>query len=662
MDFVLGHPRSATMFVSNLLDAGEPGVSDHELLYKMHRDLVWLASEYDAGRAEVVAVKRLLARYQGVVPRIDCNWKLTWILPVLLEVFPDARVVHLTRDPLANVRSCLELDYYGDTRFDESTHRGRGRNYWLHWMPRQRSAEWERLTAFEKNCWFWTTTHERLLAVRTRLGSRYLQARVEDLGERPAVDRLCDFLGIARISDQRLAEAFQKRVNVKQSEKELSAKLGAPGAAVIDERRLRDLCGRVAVSLGYSQWAPPARSQSAMVAALGGAEPLAASQLDALFAAKAENLKRAWAHFDARDVSLTSRPFRLSIELTQNCNFKCTMCSQSWDARFQKYNPEYNMRPELFAKLAEELFPAALNVDLRGFGETTLLPYWPELVESLERFPFVEWNLISNMSLRRDDVWDRMIRNRFVIGASIDASTAGTFERIRRGADFRTIRHNLHIVSDSIRRHGSGSLYFISVIQRSNAHEMRGIVELAHEVGCNEVQFHVSRGQSAVALQGEFVLDRAGMARYTGDAIDAALELGVTTTFNAPVFTRGLDPDLVARASTLPPRRPDPSTFHGMAAAAPLDSYVDRLLDAYRIVFHRRCFKPFSYANINHRGEMGTCNHMQHPEMPVMGNLAEQPLLDVWNGALYRHFRQQLLDASPEDQRCQWCFSARLTD
>jgi hypothetical protein len=673
MDFILGHPRSGTMLVSRLLEAGQPGVSGHEVLYRLHPDLVWLASEYDAGRVERRAVRRMLERYADAPDglRIDCNWKLTWILPVLFEVFPEARIVHLVRDPLENVASCIALDYYGDTTIDDDLYceavSGRERNYWLRWLPRLRRADWDRLDQLDKNCLFWKETHERLLATRIRLGSRYLRVRLEDLlAGGDEVEQLFRFLDVPKPPRDRLQAIIADKVNAKAAEKQLVESLRG-GGSVCDASRVRQLCGVMASVVGYPKWAPSAieRRISPMVAALGGADaerPRDGATLNADWQRKADNLRRAWAHFDAGDVEISSLPFRLSIELTQNCNFKCIMCSQSWDARFAKYNPDYNMKPELFAKLADELFPAALNVDLRGFGETTLLPFWPELVESLERFPFIEWNLISNMSLPRDDVWDRMMRCRFVIGASIDAATAETFERIRRGADFKRIRHNLHVVSDSIRRHGSGSLYFISVIQRSNAHEMRGIVELAHEVGCDEVQFHVSRGQESVALAGDLVLARDGLARHTTDAIDAALELGVTTTFNAPVFTRGVDPDKVRRATTLPPRRPDPSTFHGTPAAAELDPYVDRLLDAYRVSVHHRCFKPFSYANINHRGEMGTCNHMQHPEMPVMGNLALSSIHEVWNGVLYRDFRRQLLTATPDDERCQWCFANRLTD
>jgi hypothetical protein len=125
MDFVVGHPRSGTMLVSRLLEAGQTNVSGHEVLYRLHNDLVWIASEYDAGRVDRHAVERLLSRYRdsdcppGL--RIDCNWKLTWILPVLLKAFPEARVVHLVRDPVDNIASCLALDYYGATTIDDDT-------------------------------------------------------------------------------------------------------------------------------------------------------------------------------------------------------------------------------------------------------------------------------------------------------------------------------------------------------------------------------------------------------------------------------------------------------------------------------------------------------------------------------------------------------------
>jgi radical SAM protein with 4Fe4S-binding SPASM domain len=389
-------------------------------------------------------------------------------------------------------------------------------------------------------------------------------------------------------------------------------------------------------------------------AARGNVMEMAAAAREA-WQRKADNLVRAWRHFEAGDDLLTSLPFRASIELTQNCNFRCNMCAQSWDPRFAKYNPAYNMRMELFMHIAEQLFPTAINVDLRGFGETTLLPYWPELVQSLEAHPFIEWNLVSNLSLARDDVWERMMRANFVIGASIDAGVKSTFETIRGGSNFDRIRHNLQVVRDAIRLHHSGYLYFITVVQRVNERELRQVVELAHEVGVYEVQFHIVRGKAE--------LDPSdGIDEGVAEAVEAGLDLGVYTTFNAPIFTRRLDPEKLRRASKVPLRKLPENAFHGSPSSGEMKPFEERLIRSYRVVENQQCMKPFAYANINHNGEMGPCNHLQYPEMPVMGCFESQRLMQIWNGDRYREFRRQLLQARPRDVRCQWCFSNRLTD
>ncbi len=381
-----------------------------------------------------------------------------------------------------------------------------------------------------------------------------------------------------------------------------------------------------------------------------------------LWRAKADNLRRAWSHFEARDLVLTSMPFRISLELTQNCNFKCIMCSQSWEEKFQRYNPDFNMPMDLFVKLADQFFPSAVNVDLRGFGETTVLPHWPEVVDVLEAFPYIEWNLVSNLSLARDDTWDKMMKNNFIIGFSCDGATAQTFETIRVNGNFARTRHNMGVIQDAIKRHQSGYLYFISVIQRMNAHEMRAIVELAHEFGINEVQFHIVRGPKHLLVEQDvFMLDDK-FPRYAAQAIDAGLDLGVYTTFNDVIFTRRADPDKLKRASTVPKRALPDNSFHGAPWKDEMAEYESKLIGAYRVVENQRCFKPFSYGNVNYLGEMGTCNHMQYPSMPVMGDLRHQSVVEVWNGEKYREFRAELLGARPTDARCQWCFSHRLSD
>lgn len=378
---------------------------------------------------------------------------------------------------------------------------------------------------------------------------------------------------------------------------------------------------------------------------------------------KAANIRQAWRDFDARETTVTSLPFKGIVELTQNCNFKCVMCSQSWEEKYRRYDSSLNMPLDLFVKIADEVFPTAISIDLRGFGETTVLPYWPDIVDYLDRHPYVEWNLITNLSLNRDDTWDKMMRVNFSVGFSCDGSTKETFEAIRVGGHFDKIRHNLGVISDSIRRRRTGFIYFISTMQRTNMHEMRGLVELAHEFSVPLVGFKIVRGGNGIDLEAEFrsLGDRVG--DYAREAVDAALDLGVRVTFNDRVFTQGIDPGKVERVSAWRHGQPAPLTFHGREPKSQeMTSYHERAIDSYRVAANQICFKPFSLALINYRGEIGTCNHMMGPDMLVMGDLRKQSLSEVWNGELYQDFRKQLLFAQPSDPRCRWCFRHRMAD
>jgi radical SAM protein with 4Fe4S-binding SPASM domain len=384
---------------------------------------------------------------------------------------------------------------------------------------------------------------------------------------------------------------------------------------------------------------------------------------------KLTNMKRAWEEFSEKKLVLESRPFKAILELTQNCNFKCPMCPQATEEKFQKYNPEFNIKPEVFEKISNELFPTATLIDLRGFGETTILPFWPDVVDHLENFPFIEWHLVTNLSLNNDKTWNKMMKLGFNLAISFDAATKETFETIRVNSNFRKILHNLYIVSEGRKDHDFGFVYFVSTIQKKNVHEMRKMVELASIYGVPEVQFKaVQSFDPHVSLEG-YSPDK--MKKYAESAIDAGIDLGVHVTFNDPLFSKNLNQEKIDRVASFNPVHsaerkftlpPSPDFAPSFWEENGIPQVMVDVINSVKVAENQKCFKPFHYTYINYEGKMGTCNHMMFPDMKVMGDLATNPLEEVWNSKNYQNFRKELLFANPTDPRCQWCFKNRQWD
>ena len=254
MNCVVGHPRSGTALMAQILNAGDE-YCRHEYLAALSSQCVPVPTRYYAGEVGDDAVRRLLDHYDDpptpwVV--IDSNWKLSWILPLFLEKFPDARVVHLTRDPRTNVLSCHNLDFYGDLHQRQEF---RARAFWMRWMPAVRRDDWDALSPFERNCAFWAETHRLVLDVQSH--PHYRRVRVEDLHDLSVLRDLYDFFGLPHPERRQLVRASRTEVNKKRGIKRSVLASKADSLPAYDrwpaghQARLHEICGETAAALGY---------------------------------------------------------------------------------------------------------------------------------------------------------------------------------------------------------------------------------------------------------------------------------------------------------------------------------------------------------------------------------------------------------------------------
>ncbi len=257
MDCVVGHPRSGTAYLANVLNAGGSQHCRHEYLASLSSMIVPLATRYYAGSASEENLDRVLDHYQFTPTpwvRIDSNWKLTWVLPVFLKRFPEARVVHLARDPRPNIRSCVDLDFYGDLHERPEFAK---RRFWMSWMPDVDRPDWDRLSQFERNCAFWTETHRLALAALAD-HPRCHRVRVEDLHDTGERSRLYDFFDLPQPTRRQSRAAARQQVNRRGKVK--GAIASTKGHSLGDHstwpnayrEQFDELCGDMARRLGYS--------------------------------------------------------------------------------------------------------------------------------------------------------------------------------------------------------------------------------------------------------------------------------------------------------------------------------------------------------------------------------------------------------------------------
>jgi MoaA/NifB/PqqE/SkfB family radical SAM enzyme len=310
-------------------------------------------------------------------------------------------------------------------------------------------------------------------------------------------------------------------------------------------------------------------------------------------------------------------PRSLYVETTSRCNSKCETCILTFGGR----EPAEDLTWSRFRHIVDQ-FPVLERVLLHGIGEPLLNRDLPRMIAHLKTrgaTVIFNSNAIGLGAARADALITAGLDE---LRASLDATTAPTYARIRGANAFDKVIGNLERLRDRKDARGSTSprvsLWFTAI--KDNIDEIPGLVPLAVRVGA-----------SGIYLQ---------RLVYNG--------LGLATAEQSLHARVGHRESELIRATEAAAERAG-LAFSASGASAPEVS----LTPSHDARPWSACRRPWTLAYVTVHGNVLPCCIAPwitgHYDGIILGNLFRQSLEDVWWGPRYERFRRDIqTDAPPE--------------
>lgn len=180
-----------------------------------------------------------------------------------------------------------------------------------------------------------------------------------------------------------------------------------------------------------------------------------------------------------------SSPVVLYIELTQNCLGACVYCKGH-----VMNDPKYNMTDQTFEILMKEYVPFAAMVDLRGWGESLLLPNLDYYIHRIAGAG-CKIRITTTLAAGTEKIFQSLVDNDVYVSVSFDFAEKRPYERTRRGLDFDVVMRNLLFLSELMRKNGSLNRNLrlgVVPFQEKNLDQLAKIIKMADALGIKEVR------------------------------------------------------------------------------------------------------------------------------------------------------------------------------
>lgn len=321
-------------------------------------------------------------------------------------------------------------------------------------------------------------------------------------------------------------------------------------------------------------------------------------------------------------------PHFVQIEPVGQCNLRCQMCP----VRLRHDGPEHGaafMSLEVFCRLIDQ-FDRATELHLQGLGEPMMHPRLFEMIHyAVSRGIHV--SCTSNMTLLSPRRAELCVTSGLeALNISVDSADPATYERIRVGSRFSRVEQNVALLQETKQRLQSPAprLKLVGVLMRQTLPGLADLVRLAHRWGIDDLWIqHLCHDYAEHTLPAEYLPMRRFVDHQTligrewseiqhvfDEACAVAEELGVHLRLPSP------------RPNPHPPGTPGP----------------------------RRCDWPWVRGYVSYQGLSMPCCTIGTPDRFNFGNMADEGVDAIWNGAAYNRFREELSSEEPPEV-CRTC-------
>ncbi len=319
------------------------------------------------------------------------------------------------------------------------------------------------------------------------------------------------------------------------------------------------------------------------------------------------------------------RFIKLRLDITKGCNLRCVMCPTVAEGDFEKYE----MPPDLFDRIAKEVFPRTEHLTIGCGAEPLLSKNFDRYLRSIGAFDIPYTLIISNGSLLTEEKIVAMLDAGIdELSISLESANKEIYESVRVGAKYDRLLGNIRRFNELKAERGSDVplLSFNTVLMKSTLPELRSVIELAETMGASAFSMGhlipfagLENEQESLYYHQEIANEKIEETRKLAES------LGIRV-YCPPLF--GSDGNLDLRG-----------TEKGVGGLA--------------------CVQPWTFMVITARGDVSPCSWLYGEK--EAGSFKEQSFRQIWFGDLYTRLRKEIQTGNLRP-RCTVCPAAGRGD